>query len=297
MKPLRLLFLCLCGFLTLSAAHGQLAVQLSVKERLYIIHEPLIATVSLTNNSGRDITLSDTPQFQWFGFRIAGSEERIVPPRGEHYHLDPLTVRAGETVKRSVNLNELYELGDFGIYSIKAEIYCNALDKFFNSKPSTVELTEGRKIWSGVVGVPPGMEFAGQMHVFSLLAHQRGDGDLLFVRVEDQNDGTIFCCYPLTRMVYGAKPEWQFDSVNNFYVLQLVGDKAYLLSKVSPNGKLLGQTSYSAEKSKPFLRKLNSGELQLVGGKRMDDTPTPGSAAPAKLSDRPAGLPSGLQKP
>jgi hypothetical protein len=98
-------------------------------------------------------------------------------------------------------------------------------------------------------------------------------------------------------MVDGAKPEAQFDSSNNLFVLQLVGQKAYVLSKVSPNGEFLGQTSYSAEKSRPFLRKLANGSLQLVGGTREDaSAPAPGSAAPAKLSDRPAGLPSGLQK-
>ena len=296
MKHFRRLLLCLSGFAALTA-HAQFSVQMSVKEHLYIIHEPLIATVNLTNNSGRDITLSDTPQFQWFGFRISGAEDRIIPPRGANYHLDPLTVHAGETVKRSVNLNELYELGDFGIYSIKAEIYCSAFDRFYSSRPSTIELTEGRPLWKQVVGVPEGMKNAGQMHVFTLLAHQRGEGNLLFLRVEDQDDGSVFCTLPLARMVEGAKPEMQFDSSNNFYVLQLIGDKAYVLSKVSANGQLLGQTSYSAEKSRPFLRKLANGALQLVGGRREDQNgPAPGSAAPAKLSDRPPGLPSGVLK-
>ena len=293
MKPFRLLLLCLIGFVALPAARAQFTVQLSLKEHLYILHEPLIATVNLTNNSGRDITLSDTPQFQWFSFRINGAEDRIIPPRGANYHLEPLTVHAGETVKRSVNLNELYELGEFGIYSIKAEIYCSAIDKFFSSHPATMELTEGRRLWTQVVGVPSGMKNAGQMHVFTLLAHQRGEGNLLFLRVEDQDDGSVFCTYPLARMVDGAKPEMQFDSSNNFYVLQLIGEKAYVLSKVSPSGDFLGQTNYSAEKSRPFLRKLANGALQLVGGRREDQTPqAPGSAAPAKLSDRPPGLPS-----
>jgi hypothetical protein len=294
MKPFRRLLFCLFGFAALSAAHAQFTVQVSIKEHLYILHEPLIATVNVTNNTGRDITLSDTPQYQWFGFRIMGAENSMVPPRGVNYHLDPLTVHAGETVRRSVNLNELYELGDLGIYSIKAEIYCSALDKFFSSRPATMELTEGRKLWTQVVGVPEGMKNAGQMHVFTLLAHQRGEGNLLFLRVEDQNDGSVFCTYPIARIVEGAKPEVQFDSSNNFYVLQLIGEKAYVLSKVSVNGKFMGQTNYSAERSRPFLRKLSNGALQLVGGTREDQSaPAPGSGGPAKLSDRPPGFPTG----
>jgi hypothetical protein len=295
MKTFRLLLLCLSGFAALSTAHAQISVQLSLKEHLYIAHEPVIATVNVTNNTGRDVALADTPQYQWFSFRITGAEDRLIPPRGLNYHVDPLTVHAGETVKRSVNLNELYELGEFGIYSIKAEIYSSATDKFFGSKPSTMELTEGRPVWKGVVGVPEGTKNGGQMHVFTLLAHQRGDGNLLFLRVEDQDDGSVFCTFPIARMVEGAKPEMQFDSANNFYVLQLIGEKAYVLSKISVNGEFLGQTNYSAEKSRPFLRKLASGALQLVGGRREDRSQAPGSAAPSKLSDRPAGLPVGVQ--
>jgi hypothetical protein len=296
MKHFRLLFLCLSGFVALPAAHAQISVQLSLKEHLYIIHEPLIATVNVTNNSGRDVTLADTPQYQWFAFRINGAEDRIIPPRGANYHLDPLTIHSGETVKRSVNLNELYELGDFGIYSIKAEIYNSATDKFYGSKPVSMELTEGRPVWKGVAGVPEGMKFGGQMHVFTLLAHQRGEGNLLYLRVEDQDDGAVFCTFPLARILEGSKPEFQFDSSNNFYVLQLVGEKAYVLSKISANGEFLGQTNYSAERSRPFLRKLADGTLQIVGGRREDRlAQAPGSAAPAKLSDRPAGLPAGVQ--
>jgi hypothetical protein len=168
------------------------------------------------------------------------------------------------------------------------------MDKFFVSNPATMELTEGHMLWKQVVGVPKGMKNGGDMHTFSLLTHQRGDGNLLFVRVEDQDHGGVFCTFPLARMLDGAGPEMQFDSANNLYVLQLVGDKAYTLSKISVNGRFLGQTNYSAEKSRPFLRKLANGALQLVGGRREDDAaPAPGAGAPAKLSDRPAGLPIG----
>ena len=272
------------------SARAQIGVTISVKEHFYVLHEPVIATVTVTNNTGRDITLSDTPQYQWFAFRIKSSEERVIGPRGGSYKLEPLTLRAGEVVKRSVDLNELYELGDLGIYAIRAEIYLAGMDKFFVSKPTNIELTEGRLIWKKTVGVPEGQPHAGRMRIFSLLAHQRGEGNLLFVRVEDEADGTVYCTIPLSRLLEGAAPSMEFDSSNNLYILQLVGQKAYLLSKISPNGKFLGQTNYSAEKSRPAFRKLATGVLQLVGGKR-EDRLGESTAAPAKLSDRPPGLP------
>src|SRR5258708_33933822 len=111
MKLFRLLLLLLAGLAAAPLARAQIAVQLSIKEHLYILHEPVIATVNVTNHTGRDITLSDSPQYQWFSFRISGADDRIIAPRNGSYHLGPLAIRARETAKRTANPNELYELG------------------------------------------------------------------------------------------------------------------------------------------------------------------------------------------
>src|SRR4051794_3669821 len=113
MRLLRFLLLIVGYLATQLAAHAQISVQIGLKQRLHILHEPVIATVTVTNQTGRDITLSDTPQYQWFGFRISTDNDRLIAPRSLKYHLEPLSLKAGETVKRSANLNQLYELGEF----------------------------------------------------------------------------------------------------------------------------------------------------------------------------------------
>lgn len=292
MKPFRLLLLLACFFAAWTSAKAQILVSVSLKERLYVIHEPIVATVHVTNQTGRDITLSDTEQYQWFGFRITTANDRIIPARNAKYRLDPLSIKAGETVKRSVDLNQLYELGEFGTFRVQATIYYEAMDKFFSSRPTHIEMTEGRLIWKQVAGVPSDQPDGGQMRVFSLLAHQRGNKTLLYVRVEDKGDGSIFCTYPIGRLLDGVTPQAQFDSSNNLYVLQLVGQKAYVLTKIGSNGQFGGQTNYSAPKSRPTLRKQSDGTLQIVGGRR--DEPlaqNPNAGPPPKLSDRPPGFP------
>jgi hypothetical protein len=57
------------------------------------------------------------------------------------------------------------------------------------------------------------------------------------------------------------------------------------------NGEFLGQTRYSSKKSKPFLRRLPTGELQIVGAYRESVPPSAAAAPDTKLSDRPADLP------
>jgi hypothetical protein len=293
MKPPCLLLIVASLLAVLAPARAQITVDISIKQRLFILHEPVLATVTITNQTGRDITLADAREGQWFSFQIAGEGDHFIPPRNPDYHLPPLPVRAGETLKRTVNLNELYALGDFGIFRVRANIYFAETDKYFSSKPTFIEITEGRIMWRRAAGVPEGVQGSGQTHVFSVLTHQHGEKNLLYVRVEDQEHSTVFCTTPLGRVIDGTPPEIQFDSANNLYILQLVAQRSFTLSKIGVNGEFVSQTHYTAPKTRPTLRKLADGTLQIIGGKR--EEPIAQNAAdlppPPKLSDRPAGFP------
>jgi len=288
MKYLRLLlFFCLA-----TAAHAQITVDCSIKQRFHLLYEPLIATVAVTNRAGRDITLSDSPQYQWFGFRITGEGDRMIPPRSLDYHLQPLVVKAGETVKRTVNLNELYEMGESGTFRIQASIYYDGLDKFFTSRPTHIDVSEGHLLWRKVAGVPEGQPSAGQMRIFSLLSHEVGETNTLYVRVEGQDDGMVYCTFPIGRLVDNVAPQVEFDSNNNLYILHLIGIRAYVLTKVTVAGEFAGQVNYSAPKTRPTLRRTAGGGLQIIGGKRegsIAQATTPADLP--KLSDRPPGFP------
>jgi hypothetical protein len=164
------------------------------------------------------------------------------------------------------------------------------MDKFFSSKPTHIDITEGRTIFRRTAGVPEGMPGAGQMRVFSLLAHQRGEVNTLYVRIEGKDDGTIYCTFPLGRLLDGVPPQAEFDAANNLYVLQLVGTRAYTLTKITPNGQFAGQTNYAAPKTRPTLRRTTEGALQIIGGQRetsIAQQAAADTAPPPKLSDRP----------
>jgi hypothetical protein len=275
----------------LAPAHAQVAVQLTLKRRAFIAHEPIVATVTLTNTSGRELLLEDTPELQWFGFQVNGAEERIIPPRNPDYGLDSVRMQSGETVKKSVNLNELYALGDLGSFKVRATVYLAPAKRYFTSRALQIEITDGRVISRQTAGVPEGVVNAGAMHTFSLLTHYLDEGRMLYARVQDRDDGTVFGTYPLGRLIDGAPPQAEFDAGNNLYVLHLIGRQAWVLTKIGVNGEFMGQTSYNAAKSRPSLRKLADGTLQIIGGRKeaaVAQTPT---APPVKLSDRPAGLP------
>jgi hypothetical protein len=286
MKKALLLF-ALCAMLT--PAYGQIAVNLSIKRRMHMLYEPVLATVSITNNSGRELMLDDSNQGQWFGFAITGPDKKNVLPRDPNYSLAPLPIQPGETVKRTVNLTELYELAECGTHKIRANIFLAGWNKYFSSNPDTVDLTEGRVIWTQTVGVPNGPDTA--LRRFSLLTMDQDDGKYLYARTVGEDDGVVYGCYSLGKLVDDAKPEAQFDLGNNLWVLQLVGQRTYLLTRIGVNGDFQAQSTYVTPKAKPYLRKLASGTLQIVGAVRQDRVTAQASAPAPKLSDRPANLP------
>lgn len=279
--------LCLLFLAGSLSARAQLAVDLHIKRRAFIRYEPIIATVSITNLSGREILLQDG-QSQWFGFQINhGAAENMVPPRNPNYRLDPLAMKPGETMKRSVTLNSLFPLDEFGIYRIRAAIYSDSMNKFFTSRPRVIDITEGRVVWQQTVGVPDGLPNAGSTHKVSLLAFQ-SDKQFLYCRIEDRDAGVILCTHQLGHLVEGMQPEVQFDTQNNLYILNVAGPKLYTLTQISVNGDFLGRTNYGVAKSRPTLRRLADGTLQVVGGIREIAKATAVNALPPpKLSDRP----------
>ncbi len=291
---LRLLLLALVCAAAMPA-HGQITVALDIKRRIHVRYEPIIATVRITNLSGRDLMLHDAEQ-PWFGFDVTGATtEVLVPPRNPDYHLDPLEIKIGETVKRTVDLTKLYGISEYGTHRVKATIFAQPLNKLFASQARLVEITEAKTIWQQTVGVPDTLKNAGRNHTVKLLEFQ-DDKRYLYVRVEDEEQSYVFCTHRIGHMIDGTTPQMQFDTSNNLYILHLVAPKTYFLTNIGVNGEWLGQHTYETAKTRPALRRLADGTIQLVGGHRMDvATRAPGAppaVAPPKLSDRPAGLPA-----
>src|SRR4029434_2271533 len=100
----------------ITGASAQVNVNIEVKRRTYIRYEPLLVTVTVSNLSGRDLMLEDG-ESQWFGFTVLhGDSQTLIPPRDRNYALEPMELKIGETVKRTIMLNQLYPISEFGIH-------------------------------------------------------------------------------------------------------------------------------------------------------------------------------------
>jgi hypothetical protein len=117
-------------------------------------------------------------------------------------------------------------------------------------------------------------------------------GRALYARVEGPNDGIVYGCYNLGPLIEGREPDAKFDSGNNLAVLQLIGPKTYLLSRIGVNGNFIDQATYVTPKIQPYLRKTPEGALQIVGAVRQQEQVASADAPVVvpKVSDRPPGF-------
>ncbi len=264
---------------------AQIQLELKVPRLQFIAHEPIIATISITNLAGRDIELQDAEGIEWFGFEVTGAEGQNVAPIRPGSQ-PPLKIAAGKKVTQKINITPLFAVHDYGLYHVRAHVYFPDLGKYFYSPSRVIEVTDARPIWQQTVGVPDGAG-PGSVRTYSLLTNRFPDHTSLYVRVADKDTGIVYATYSLGRMILYDEPKPQIDPQNRLHVLHCSGPRMWSYSLIGVNGELLSHTSFSETKSRPHLVRGNDGTVNVRGG--MVDQPVAPAAQQAepKLSDRP----------
>jgi hypothetical protein len=273
------------------AARAQLDISISLSRRNYILYEPIVLTVTLTNNAGRDLVLEDSDGKQWFNVQVSTIDGRMLSPYDPDYKLHPLQLPAGQTLQRSMDIGPLFPIRDEGTIRVRANIYLADLDRFYESNYASFDLVDGRLMWRETVGVPGSQD----LRQVSLLTHELPDRLLLYARIRDENGPVIYTTQSLGRLLLsGNEPQHLFDSKNNLHVIQEAKPGAFLYTCVSLDGARLTQKAYTrVGRSVPRLVKDAHGDVAVRGG-QIQVAPATGVGAPTpqpRLSDRPADLP------
>ena len=293
--PLPLVARLLLAIFLLVAAAGlaraQVNVTIGFKRKLYVVYEPILATVTIDNLSGRPLLLQNNGQQRWFGFNIEAADGRLVPPNNPDYELSPAAIAPGEKLSRTVNLTPLFPLQEFGSYRIKATVYAESFGRFFSSAPLPIEITEGHPIWQEVVGVP-GNEGKAELRTITLLSHKLSRSTRLYARIEDKDNGKIYAMHQLGPYLTFGRPDVMLDTRNEVHILQNSAPKQFLYTHLGLQGEVLVQQAYLEAGSRPSLVKGSGGEVKVVGGRPY----TPGEEqieeqTADKVGDRPVPMP------
>jgi hypothetical protein len=274
------------------AAHGQIQVDLKLPRLQFIAHEPVIATLGITNRAGRDVDLRDSDGQAWFGFEVTGKEGQPIGPMKTGGQ-GPLKIEAGKHVTQKIDLGALYPVQDFGVYHVRAHIYFSDLGKYFYSPAKVFEVTDARPIWQQTVGIPDGVDGAGGVRTYSLMTNRFPNHTSLYVRVADKDRNVVYATYSLGRMIAFDDPQVQIDQGNHLHVLHCSAPRSWSYSQVGLNGELLSHSSFMETKSRPRLVHAADGMITVRGGMQEVAAPAGAAAASAapKLSERPANGP------
>jgi hypothetical protein len=272
-------------FVFVTAAEAQVEVDLKFKRLQYIAHEPVVATLAITNLAGRDIDLHDADGQSWLGFEITGSDEQPIAPLNAANREAPLRIQAGQRVTRQIDLTPLYPVYEYGAYHVRSNIYFADLGKFFYSGTRVFEVTDARPIWEQTVGVPDGGG-SGEVRTYSLMTNRFPDHTSLYVRVQDKDKGVVYATYSLGRTIGFEQPQAEIDRSNRLHVLHCEAPRAWSYARIGLNGELLTHSSFMETNTRPRLVHSGGGEVAVHGG--TIDAPAPSSRNKApKLSARP----------
>ncbi len=281
--------------LLIVSAQAQVRVDIAFKRNLYMLYEPIMCTVTITNQSGRTLDLADTPRDKWFSFQIETTSGIPLPPVNADYQNQPMQIEAGQKLVRTINLTPLYPLSEFGTYRVQAAVFPEQIGKMFISPKLNIDITEGRLLWQEAVGVPDGAG-PGRTRTYSILAHRLPQSTMLYLRVEDKDAGIIYCTTQLGRFITFGSPDIVVDATNQIHILQNTAPKAFLYSHFDVNGKISKQQGYQVFKDRPYLVKQGNA-VSVVGGVPYDPNAKPVEDQLPKLGDRPVPLPTPQGKP
>ena len=293
---LRVLLLIVLGCLWLPhSARAQINAELIFQRTTFLVDEHAVATLRLTNMAGRDLTLGEeSPDVPWCQVQVSAVRGETPIPRKNGPLFPPLSIKAGETISRTVDVTDVYEMNLPGQYRIKASLSVGRGRNQIVTAPVYINTDPGKTTWSTTVGVPEGKQAGGDTRTFSLIQLQRKEGIFLYAKLEGKDAGWRYPPYLLGRMLSAMQPQAQIDRDNNLYVLHAADDESYMLTQIDVSSGQSGQAVYRSKTpraGRPSLQRNPDGKLVISGGFRVNNAElAPPKPERSKLSDRPAGF-------
>ena len=252
---------------TTHQASAQLVVRLELSKSSYIVNEPIKATVYITNNAGREVTLSEKHGRPWLDFIITARGRGVTPSKPTKY--GAIILAAGETVARTVTLNSSYALESMGNYMCQVYIQMpEAGRNGFVSNRVSFNVMKGRVMWNQRVGVP---RAPNEIREYELLSFTGNRSMELFAHVTSVNRKQEIATIPLGKIISFRKPTGMLDGANNMHALYQIRPDMFGHSCVTPSG-ILQFTKFHKRGASgdPRLTRFANGEVLVAGSVLFD---------------------------
>ncbi|MES2924278.1 MAG: hypothetical protein V4819_22190 [Verrucomicrobiota bacterium] len=286
-RTLRFLFLALAAAASAGFANAQLSASLSLSKKQYVAGEPVIAVVTITNHAGRVLTFAGDARTPWLDFIVKDSHGQTVTSRGRSV-FGKMTIRAGESLSRQVDIAQYFQLSEPGNFSVGALVHmpgdvgegAPTNRVLFNQSP-------GAPYWTQKVGIPGR---PGQTREFKILNFSGDEKSQIYAQVIDNQTGQNVRTFLLGDVLMLRKPLATVDRQQRMHVLFLATPTMWVHCQIDTDGKLLGrQIHQRGTQGDPQLLTFGDGTVRVSNSIPYDQKAVDEAKSKIrKASDRPA---------
>lgn len=279
-------------------ASAQIGIAIEPSKTTFVAYEPINVTVTINNRAGRDVVLRGAGERPWLSFQVNDGNGNMIGGYRAAPKFEPVLIGAGQTLRRTIAVNNYYPMTQQGMYTLKATVYFPPLDQLFSSEVKKLQVSDGAEIMRQVVGVPDGLPGAGSYRRFSMLTFNSGSDKTLYLRVQNETTGAVLSTFPLGQIITVRQPEWTFDKENRLHILHMGAPKAFAHTVVDATGQIVARDVYREHNgTRPSLINPGTGDVIVQGGiSDVEEKQGVLSADIHPLSERPPGLPEGKEK-
>lgn len=272
----------------IGTAHAQLAASLQFSKQQYLAGEPVLAKVTITNHSGRELTFLGSSRMPWLEFILKDRRGETVTPRA-NTSFGKLTIKAGESLAREVDLSQHFILTEPGNFSAIAMIHMpGSTTDGFSTNRVPFDQNPGSLYWTQKVGIAskPGMT-----REFRVLNFNGDKAAQIYAQIVDGRTGQNVRTFPLGDVLMIRKPLVTVDRQQRLHVMYLATPTMWVHYQIDTDGKVVNrQIHQRAASGDPQL--LVDGNGNVVVGNSIPYDPKAAAEAKAKVrkaSDRPPG--------
>lgn len=249
---------------------AQVTVEVTLEQDQFLAGESLPAAVRITNRSGQTLHLGNDPD--WLSFSVEARDGFIVEKGEEVPVMGEFTLESSQVATRKVDLAPSFNLFRAGRYQITATVRIKEWDVQINSKPKTLDIIHGAKLWSQDFGLPVTSGVTNQspeVRKYTLEQANYLRSQLrLYFRLTDASGEKVIKVFAIGPMVGFGNPEVQIDKLSNLHLLYQTGARAFNYTVINPDGELIVRQTYDIAETRPKLKVDEDGKITITGGQR-----------------------------
>lgn len=269
-------------------SHAQVALQLALDNFQYLSHEPVVARITMRNDSGRPLAFGDDQRLQGkLFFEITDSAGKMLQlRRTDTPTLPQMILTNGQTSEPVyINLSRYYQLSEPGNYRIHFWISHPQMTSAYESNHVTFSVNRGHELWRLPVGVPDllndNSSKPNKTMYYVLTSIYKKANNSLYIQIED--DQKIYALRYLGRAIGAEKVERDVDGFSNLHMIVPINPKLFHYVILNLRGEIEKAEIYKKTNTPPRLgRDEKRGNVFIVGGEKaipgidftQEETPT-----------------------